>query len=216
MSRSSRPTIPVEATLHIDSEGEVIWVISVIGEESRLRDVGTIRRGRILWNGKFQLEYVPLSEKGVSGVPGGVLPRGRVPALLRIVGAMQSANAVEAQYALCWAVLRRYAVEKRCFPDPPLTVRRQAYEVIERAWKRANVEGWLRRLPTGFWGDDVPAEETLWPVTKKAVWELVKSVGSQGELKMGLLAINPLGDLLDPHSGRRQGPSSADILPTKS
>ena len=219
MSRNSRPAIPVAATLMISPEGDVVWTINVIGRQRQEADGTTISRGRILWSGKIQPEELPLTEQGVSGLPGKVLPRGRLPAMFKTVNALEAldkSKAVETKDALCWAVLRRYATEKACLPDPSDTVRRQAWEVIQRACKRANVETWLRQLPAGFWTDPVPTDEALWPVAKKIILTLGNREIGRGKVMMGIGMVRPLGDLLNPDSDRKQSHGSADILPTNS
>ena len=124
-NRDSRPT-PVTISLHTDG-GSLSWVLSEIGEET-LEGTVNISSGKILGKGKLPIPQRPTKLSGVSGLPGAVLPKGRLAALVRAVTEPGQKD------TLCWAVLRRYANWYGCYPKPPHRVRKQAYEVIRRAW----------------------------------------------------------------------------------
>ena len=188
--------------IHIRNE-EVSWLatadLETTGKEKR---VAVLRR-TIVGGGRITLRKRPITLRGLPGREGNVIPRGRLAALMKAV------TDSEEMYALCWAVLRRYALERRRFPDPPHSIRQQAYQVIERAWVRAGVDQWLRNLPTDFWSAELPpsadvklelpgAEElpvdTAWPMAQEVVLDL----HGQGSIRIRL--VKPLDELLDPRT----------------
>ena len=153
----SRPEIPIGLDLHVE-QNELRWTVTEIGDVTQDAEWRSTS-GKIIGSGSTPLKRRTVTWEGVSGVEGEVLPRGRLPALMKGVGKP------EHMYALCWAVLRRYIFHKKRLPNPPRQIRQQAYESIKRAWNRANVDNWLRKLPATFWSEHVPTSEgAIWPM----------------------------------------------------
>ena len=180
----SRAEISVD--VHFDEEG-FSWLASEATSEDQ--DAGAVvTKGKIVGKGRVPLRKIPTRDLGVPGVNGDVLAAGSLPALMR------EAKDRRKMDLLSWAVLRRYAVARHVFPNPPRSVRKLAYEAIKRAWTRTKMERSLRYPPPGFWSEDVPPSDgSVWPTTEQVDLRLDNRIL---RFWMG----QPLDDLLCPHS----------------
>lgn len=112
---------------------------------------------KALEHGEAHLRRKKTIQEDTAGTRGEVLPRGRLPALMRYV------REPDQMSLLCWSVLRRYAAHHRCGLEPRRSIRIQAYQAISRAWERVSVDKGIRYLPTGFWKGELPCPEIdLW------------------------------------------------------
>ncbi len=196
---NSLPTVPLELSIVFDDDEMYVRLLTrgiTVTEGDRTMVTG---RRRVA-SAKAPLRMRPdFDGKGVSGVAGAVLPRGRLAAM------MKNANTAALMETLCWAVLRRYAIHHGCNPRPPHSIRCRASEAIKRAWVRAGVEQSLRRRPLDFWPVGVPvppASGILWPSGEKVAFQFDRPLMIAGTLLyrpvVETWAVKPLEELLTP------------------
>lgn len=122
---------------------------------------GHVSHARML--GSLRIPFTPrqLTVSGVAGMEG-LLPRGRLRALINLVACQVDMD------DLSWGVLRRYAVAGNFPPNPPPKVRRNAWNVIRQARRKAKI---LQEIsfspPDGFWTKSIPDGGTLWRVSNQ-------------------------------------------------
>ena len=87
--------------------------------------------GRLTRAGQGSIRRLRLNARGRAGLAGEVLPRGRLPSLMKQVVTSQQME------WLCWGVLARYSQHYGQSPKASPAVRRLAFRTIERAWQAA-------------------------------------------------------------------------------
>lgn len=176
---------PISLEVEFEEDGSFRATVIQIEEEADQAQ-GTSARGRILRKIRIPIPKIETTVKGVAGLAGEVLPKGRLR------GLMKSAITQQLMDALCWAVLYRYSIHNRCLPYPTHGVRNNAYQAIKRARQSVPPEMQLPYPPAGFWSRPVPETDSVcWPVTLTLKIQLLNKT-----LLVGMQ--RPLDELLDP------------------
>ena len=92
---------PISLELEFEEDGSFRATVIQIEEEADQAQ-GTGTRGRILRTKRFPIPKIETTVKGVAGLAGEVLPKGRLR------GLMKSVKTQEQMDALCWVVLHRH------------------------------------------------------------------------------------------------------------
>ncbi len=212
-SRASQPEVNVGLATRIDNDGYVHWELCELIEE----ELSNEKRHLTRWLTPLVEGAVgPMREKllwfPVGGTKSDVLRRGVLRALVsHVIHAEHDELRHSMMESLCWAVLRRYAIEEKCLPHPPHKLRTRVWMrlkgAIEREKKKAincaeregkNVEEYRRKL-----------EEWLRPprrffsaassVPESGDWDISESVViAIGTLRIEFCLSKPIDELLKP------------------